>query len=92
MVVNRRPNPNAARLFVNWFLSREGQTIMHTKSGRSPAPTFRVDVTEQGKVQKADMRKAGIDYLTMAHDPAIQTKRLASLKRAEEIYRKVRGK
>jgi iron(III) transport system substrate-binding protein len=92
MVVNRRPNPNAARLFINWFLSREGQTIMHTKSGRSPAPSFRVDVTEQGKVQKADMRKPGIDYLTMAHDPEIQTKRLPMLKRAEKLYRKLQGR
>ena len=92
MVVNGRPNPNAARLFVNWFLSREGQTIMHTKSGRSPAPSFRVDVTEQGKVLKADMRKPGIDYLTIAHDPQIQTKRLPMLKRAEKMYRKMRGK
>ena len=92
MVVNGRPNPNAARLFVNWFLSREGQTIMHTKSSRSPAPSFRVDVTEQGKVQKADMRKPGVDYLTMAHDPQIQTKRLPMLKRAEKMYRKIRGK
>ena len=24
------PHPNAAKLFVNWFLSKEGQTLTHT--------------------------------------------------------------
>ena len=27
-VVNRAPHPNAAKLFVNWFLSREGQVMV----------------------------------------------------------------
>ncbi|HEY3302452.1 MAG TPA: extracellular solute-binding protein [Candidatus Binatia bacterium] len=27
-VVNRAPHPNAARLFINWFLSREGQLMV----------------------------------------------------------------
>ena len=26
-VVNRAPHPNAAKLFINWFLSREGQLM-----------------------------------------------------------------
>jgi len=92
MVVNRRPHPNATRLFINWFLSKAGQTIRHTMSSRSPPPTFRDDVTEMGKVLKAEMRKPGVEYLTFAHDPEIQKKRLETLKRAEELYMKIRGK
>lgn len=92
MVVNRRPHPNATRLFINWFLSKEGQSIRHTMSSRSPPQTFRDDVTEMGKVLKAEMRKPGVEYLTLAHDPEIQKKRLAMLKRAEELYKKIRGK
>ncbi|NIO10255.1 MAG: extracellular solute-binding protein, partial [Deltaproteobacteria bacterium] len=61
MVVNRRPHPYAARLFVNWLLSKEGQTIMQTKSERVPDQSFRVDVTEQGKVEELEMRKPGIE-------------------------------
>ena len=92
MVVNRRPHPNATRLFINWFLSKEGQTIRHTISSRSPPPTFRVDVTEMGKVIKAEIRKPGVEYLTLVHDPEIQKKRLEMLKRAEQLYRNIRGK
>ena len=92
MVVNRRPHPNATKLFLNWFLSKEGQTIMHTKSERIPDQTFRVDVTEVGKVNESEMRKPGIEYLTLEHDPEIQKKRLAVLKRSEELFHEIRGR
>lgn len=40
-VANKAPHPNAARLFVNWFLSKEGQTIF----GKAlPANSARTDV------------------------------------------------
>ncbi len=91
MVVNRRPNPNAARLFVNWLLSKDGQTTIHLKSARSPDPTFRLDVTEQGKVMKAELRRSGVEYLTLAHDPEVQKKRVRALKNAEKLFTQLRG-
>ncbi len=92
MVVNRRPHPNAARLFVNWLLSKEGQTIVATKSTRTPDQTFRIDVTEKGRVSEAEMRKPGIDYMTIAHDPEVQKKRVWALKNAEKLYKQIRGR
>ncbi len=92
MVVNRRPHPNATRLFLNWFLSKEGQTIVHTKSTRTPDQTFRIDVTEQGKVHPAEMRRPGVEYLTLAHDPEVQKKRVKALKNAEKLYKQIRKK
>lgn len=92
MVANNRPHPNAAKLFVNWFLSKEGQTVMHTKSERTPDQTFRMDVTEVGKLNKADMRKPGVEYLTPEHDPEIQKKRVEVMKRAEDLYLEIRGR
>ena len=92
MVANKRPHPNAAKLFLNWFLSKEGQTIMQTMSDRTPDQSFRVDVTERGKVRKADMRKPGVEYLTLEHDPEIQKKRVEEMKRAEDLYLQVRRK
>ncbi|MGH7843815.1 MAG: ABC transporter substrate-binding protein [Candidatus Binatia bacterium] len=92
MVANRRPHPNATKLFVNWFLSKEGQTIMHTKSERIPDQTFRIDVTEIGKLNQSEMRKPGIEYLTLEHDPEVQKKRLAVLKRSEELFHEIRGR
>lgn len=92
MVASKRPHPNAAKLFLNWFLSREGQTAMQTMSDRTPDQTFRADVTERGKVRKSDMREPGVEYLTLEHDPQIQKKRLAEMKRAEDLYLEVRRK
>ncbi len=46
-VVNRAPHPNAARVFINWLLSKEGQTIVSRASGnlsaRYDVPTDHVD-------------------------------------------------
>jgi ABC-type glycerol-3-phosphate transport system substrate-binding protein len=39
-ITNRAPHPNAAKLFVNWFLSREGQTALQ-KYGRPDAHNSR---------------------------------------------------
>lgn len=89
MVANQRPHPNATKLFVNWFLSKEGQTAMQTTSDRIPHQTFRLDVTERGKVRKSDMRQPGVDYLTLEHDPEIQKRRVAEMKRAEDLYLQV---
>jgi ABC-type Fe3+ transport system substrate-binding protein len=90
MVVNQRPHPNAANFFVNWFLSKEGQTVMHTKSEREPDQTFRTDVTELGKLNKLDLRRPGIEYLTPEHDPEVQKSRVKVMKRAEALYREIR--
>lgn len=90
MVASQRPHPNATKLFVNWFLSKEGQTAMQTMSDRTPDQTFRVDVTEEGKVRKSDMRKPGVEYLTLEHDPEIQKRRIAEMKRAEDLYLEIK--
>ena len=92
MVANQRPHPNAAKLFVNWFLSKEGQTVMQTMSERTPDQTFRTDVTEVGKLDKADMRKPGVEYLTPEHDPEVQRNRVAVMKRTADLYREIQGK
>ena len=92
MVVNRRPHPNAARLLLNWLLSKEGQTVIALKSSRSPDPTFRLDVTERGKVMESELRKPGVDYLSLAHDPEVQKKRVWALKNAEKLYKQIRKK
>ena len=39
-VVNKAPNPNAAKVFVNWFLSREGQLVAQ----KVQANSLRVDI------------------------------------------------
>ncbi len=92
MVINRRPHPYAAKLFINWFLSKEGQTIMHTKSERTPDQSFRADVTEMGKVNEAEIRRPGIDYMSFAHDPVMLKQRVRAAKNAETLYQQIRGR
>ena len=57
MLMNKAPHPNAAKLFLNWYLSREGQTAMVTayplrQSFREDVPTDMIPpelVREEGK-------------------------------------------
>jgi len=41
MLVNKAPHPNAASVYINWILSKEGQTQFTTVTG---IPSLRVDV------------------------------------------------
>ena len=45
-VVNRAPHPNAAKLFVNWFLSREGQIAVQNLAAKEAegVDSFRMDI------------------------------------------------
>lgn len=46
-LINQAPNPNAAKVFINWFLSRAGQTawqvVMNSKV-QEPSDSMRVDI------------------------------------------------
>ncbi len=69
-IMDPAPHPNAARVLVNWLLSKEGQTTMHTHYLlRGPYPTLREDVTDMGRVALKDRRKPGKKYLIVAHLP-----------------------
>ena len=67
-VPKNQPHPNAAKLWVNWWLSKEGQTIMHAMSEESK-PTLRVDVTDWGTTLEEDRRVEGKSYYTFGTDP-----------------------
>ena len=44
------PNPNAARVFINWFLSRKGQTAMQKSNdlyGENPPNSRRIDIPKE---------------------------------------------
>ena len=47
-LLNRAPHPNAAKVFINWYLSREGQEL-HQKlqiAAHDPADSLRVDIAK----------------------------------------------
>lgn len=48
-LINQAPNPNAARVFINWFLSRAGQTAWQATMNdkvQEPSDSMRVDVAK----------------------------------------------
>ncbi len=67
-VPKNQPHPNAAKLWVNWWLSKEGQTTMHTMSEEA-RPTLRVDVTDWGTTVPAHRRVEGKSYYAFGTDP-----------------------
>ena len=76
-LVNNAPNPNAARVFANWFLSREGQTVwqavMNTKV-LEPSDSMRIDIPKD-KVAAPARREEGRKYrVTGFLDPDPPTK------------------
>ena len=61
-MMDRAPSPNAAKLFLNWFLTQEGQTAYHTLAGaveriaRSRGP---IPVSESSRTPRPDIPHFG---------------------------------
>ncbi|MCH7522058.1 MAG: hypothetical protein IIB42_10225, partial [Candidatus Marinimicrobia bacterium] len=76
------PHPNAAKLFANWFLTKEGQTTIHTTIPNLSRASLRTDIP-WGQVVKSQRRTAGKKYAYPDADPK-------SGDRNKEIQDKVR--
>ena len=63
-LINNAPHPNGARVFINWFLSRDGQSIwqqtMNVKVNE-PSDSMRVDIPKD-KVSPSARREEGRKY------------------------------
>jgi ABC-type Fe3+ transport system substrate-binding protein len=75
---NKAPNPNAARVFVNWVLSKEGSTVYSTLSQDN---SRRADVAV---VDPNLVPEKGREYLTIDAEPLID-EILKTQKMAKEI-------
>jgi iron(III) transport system substrate-binding protein len=67
-VLDRAPHPNAARVYLNWFLSQEGQTIF-TKA--SMLPSNRQDVA-QDHIFEYMIAKPGVEYAQQDKEDAFR--------------------
>ena len=66
-LVNRAPHANAAKVFINWFLSRDGQIALQktlAKSGAETADSLRIDIPKDD-VHPLNRRAAGVNYLDL---------------------------
>jgi iron(III) transport system substrate-binding protein len=63
-LINNASNPNAARVFTNWFLSREKQTVWQTVMNTKvlePSDSMRIDIRKD-KVTAPARREEGSKY------------------------------
>ena len=74
-LLNRAPHPNAAKVFINWLLSRKGQIALQkrTAHAESPADSLRIDIAKD-EVPFEQKRLDGIKYLDTGKPEWIEMK------------------
>ncbi|MDB5794127.1 MAG: ABC-type Fe3+ transport system periplasmic component, partial [Noviherbaspirillum sp.] len=58
-MMNKAPHPNAAKVFVNWLASKEGQEVYMRALGIAPA---RNDIDARSFLQPEMIPRAGVEY------------------------------
>ena len=63
-LINRAPHPNAARVFINWLLSRKGQIALQKSlvGSESPPDSLRIDIPKDDVPLHA-RRVEGVNYI-----------------------------
>jgi iron(III) transport system substrate-binding protein len=63
-LMNHAPHPNAAKVYINWFLSREGQRTFQEIMNRPPTTveSLRIDIPKDVVSQKY-RRREGVEYV-----------------------------
>lgn len=66
VLLKQAPHPNAAKLFINWFLSREGQIVYQEIMNTSleQVESMREDIPKD-PVPEAYRRRKGVEYVQM---------------------------
>ena len=82
-LMNKAPNPNAAKLYVNWIASREGQEILSKASGQV---SLRTDVSREGVPDYALPNK-GREYLDTYEYKFVTEEREEAFKKVREMLR-----
>jgi ABC-type Fe3+ transport system substrate-binding protein len=87
-VLNQAPHPNAAKVFINWLLSREGQ--LQVQKGRKDRPgtgsnSLRIDIPKND-VPEENLRKEGIDYFDGDDD------RFSDRRPVDRLFNEILGK
>ena len=83
--MDRAPHPNAAKLFANWWLTKEGQTAHNTLSDGEPPASLRDDVPP-GKSPPGERRVPGAVYEMSSLDTNLPDRRLEAMEFAQRIF------
>ncbi len=79
---DRAPHPNATKVFINWLLSKEGQTFYSKTVG---AESARLDVPTD-HLSKDDLREPGVKYFVSEEEEFLIKKTEYEKKWAMEIF------
>jgi iron(III) transport system substrate-binding protein len=64
-LANRAPHPNAAKVLINWFLSREGQTAIQKTGANDPGQnSLREDIPKE-HLPASLQRQRGVQYIRL---------------------------
>ena len=74
-ILTQAPHPNAAKLFVNWFLTKEGQTWFQKSFG--DLESYRADITNEAIAPPRRMPKGPLDVWD-AHPDATKRSKIAT--------------
>ena len=85
----RAPHPNAAKLFINWWLSREGQTFIHENVENLERQSLRTDIPI-GNVRESERRTEGAEYQFQDADPEVQPLKDQALIEIDKIWTEAR--
>lgn len=81
-LIDRTPHPNAAKVLINWFLSREGQTMITQIEGSQSA---RLDVPTEG-IDTLKIRQPGAKYFLGADTEEWLSRDQEFVKAAKDIF------
>ncbi len=94
VMLDKAPHPNAAKVFINWFLSREGQTTFqnsYAKSGDDVPNSLRIDVPKD-KILPEDRRIEGVEYIELFNPEVISMKPILKIYKKALADAKERGR
>jgi iron(III) transport system substrate-binding protein len=87
-LLQNAPHPNAAKVFVNWLLSREGQMqVQKGRKGRAgtPSNSLRIDIPKNDLPEES-LRKSGVEYFDADDD------RNSDRRPADKLFSEILGK
>ena len=70
-LLNKAPNPNAAKVFINWFLSRAGQMALQKSLAKvkiEEPDSLRIDIPKDD-IPPIGRRADGVSYLDLDSGP-----------------------
>ena len=84
--MDRAPHPNAAKLFANWWLTKEAQTAYNTLvTGGGQPPSLREDVPP-GVTLPQERREPGVVYIMGSLDTSLPDRTLEAVEFAQRMF------